>query len=205
MAVASYLQLRQVRPFSDAIIRESSDLVHIQKLAAATSSLDADLERYLVIRGAEYKESVLQDLQVMDDELEFLKSSPTNDIQLILVALEETMTRLQSGVELMLESQTATSGEITQQIVTTYNDIDGIKQLQEDLSEKTLSGLQAAAQTQSQIANNVLTQFVILGVIVLVVAGVSAWTTDRRLRTITTLTSAATEIAAGDYIPCGNG
>ena len=84
MAVASYLQLRQVKPFSDAIIRESSDLVHIQNLAAATSSLDADLERYLVIRGAEYKESVLQDLQVMDDELEFLKSSPTDDIQLTL-------------------------------------------------------------------------------------------------------------------------
>ena len=201
MAVASYLQLRQVKPFSDAIIRESSDLVHIQNLAAATSSLDADLERYLVIRGAEYKESVLQDLQVMDDELEFLKSSPTDDIQLTLVALEETMTRLQSGVKLILETQStnATSGEITRQIVAVYNDIDGIKQLEEKLSEKTLGGLQAAAQTQSQIAGNVLTQFVILGVVVLVIAAFTGWTTDRRLRTISTLTTTATEIAGGNF------
>jgi len=201
MAVASYLQLRQVRPFSDVIIHDSSDLVHIQKLTAATSSLDADLERYLVIRGSEYKDSVLQDLQVMNEELEYLKSSPTDDIQIILIALEETMTRLQSGVELMLNTQTsdATSGEITRQIVTVYNDIDGIKNLQEDLSAKTLSGLQAAAQAQSQIAGNVLTQFVILGFVVLVIAAGAAWTTDRRLRTITTLTSTATEIAGGDF------
>jgi PAS domain S-box-containing protein len=200
MAVASYLQLRQVGPYSDTIIHDSSNLVHIQKLVAATSSLDADLERYLVIRGIEYKESVLQDLQVMDEELEFLKSSPTVDIQLTLVTLEETMTRLQSGVELLLDSQTTnvTSGEITRQIVAVYNDVDEVKQLQADLSARTLDELQATAQTQSQIAGNVLTQFVILGVVVLVIAIVTGFTTDRRLRTISTLTDTATKIAAGD-------
>jgi PAS domain S-box-containing protein len=136
----------------------------------------------------------------MDEELEFLRNDPTDDIQLTLIALEETLTRLQSGVELMLETQTsnATSGEITRQIVTVYNDIDGIKNLQEDLSVKTLGSLQAAAQTQSQIASNVLSQFVILGIVVLVIAAFTAWTTDRRLRTISTLTNTATKIAAGD-------
>ena len=201
MAVASYLQLRQVGPYSVSIVHDSSDLVHIQKLAAATSSLDADLERYLVIRGVEYKESVLQDLQTMSDELDFLKSNPTDDIRLTLVALEETITRLQSGVELLLESQSAneTSGEITRQIVSVYNDVDEVKQLHEDLSASTLDRLQTAAQTQSQIASNVLTQFVILGIVVVVIAAFTAWTTDRRLRTISNLTSTATEIASGDF------
>ena len=36
MAVASYLQLRQVKPSSEAIINNSSDLDHLQRLAAAT-------------------------------------------------------------------------------------------------------------------------------------------------------------------------
>jgi GAF domain-containing protein/HAMP domain-containing protein len=200
MAIASYVQLRQVRPYSDAIIQNSSDQVELQKMAAATSALDADLERYLVIRGVEYQESVQTDLQEIADAFAVLKSNPTTDIQSELAALEETITRLQLGVQQVLEVQAAeaSSGEITRRIVTVYDDIDQLKQQQEELAAKTLSGLQSTAQTQSQIANNVLTQFVILGIVVLVIAVATAITTDRRLRTISTLTNTATEIAAGD-------
>ena len=45
MAVVSYLQLRQVRPYSDAIIKNSLDQVQLQKLATATSALDAVSEK----------------------------------------------------------------------------------------------------------------------------------------------------------------
>ena len=200
MAVASYLQLRQVQPYSDVIIQNSIDQVQLQKLAAATSALDADLERYLVIRGVEYQESVQADLQEIAEAFAVLQSSSTADVQSELVALDETITQLQLGVQQVLDAQAsdASSGEITLQIVTVYDNIDRVKQLQEALSAKILGGLQNTAQTQNQIANNVLNQFVILGVVVLVIAVFTAWTTDRRLRTITTLTSAATEIAAGD-------
>jgi len=200
MAVASYFQLRQVRPYSETIIQNSSDQVQLQKLAAAISALDADLERYLVIRGVEYKESVQTDIQEMIEALAVMQSNSSADIQPELATLGETITQLQLGVEQVLDAQAsgATSGETTLRIVTVYDDIDRVKQLQEELSAKTLDALQATAQTQSQIANNVLTQFVILGAVVLVVAVVSAWTTDRRLRSISTLTSTATEIAAGD-------
>ena len=200
MAVASYLQLRQVRPYSEAIIHDSLDQVQLQKLAAATSALDADLERYLVIRGAEYQESVQLDLQEIAEAFTALQNTPTTEIQPELVALEGTIAQLQLGVQRVLDVQNtnATSGEITLHIVTVYDNIAQVKQLQEELSAKTLGGLQASAQTQSQIASNVLTQFVILGVVVLLVAVFTAWTTDRRLRTISTLTSTATQIAAGD-------
>ncbi len=200
MAVASYLQLRQVRPFSEIIIHNSSDLVQLQKLAAATSALDADLERYLVIRGVEYQESVLQDLQDIADAFTLLQSTPQPDIQSDLAALEEAIIQLQVGVQDVLNAQStnASSGEINRYIVVVYNAIDQVELIQESLSETTLNGLQAAAQTQSQIANNVLTQFVILGIVVLMIAIVTTLTTDRRLRTISTLTNTATEIAAGD-------
>ena len=200
MAVASYIQLRQVKPYSDAIIQNSFDQVQLQKLAAATSALDADLERYLVIRGVEYQESVQTDLQEIAEAFAVLQSSSTADVQSELTTLEETITQLQLGVQQVLDAQAsdASSGETTLRIVTVYDHIDRVKQLQEALSAKTLSVSQATAQTQSQIAGNVLTQFVILGTVVLVIAVFTAWTTDRRLRTITTLTSAATEIAAGD-------
>lgn len=201
MAVVSFLQLRQVRPYSEAIIRDSLDQVQLQKLAAATSALDADLERYLVIRGAEYQENVQTDLQEIEEAFSALQSTSTGGTQSEMVALEGTITQLQLGVQQILDVQSAeaSSGEITRRIVTVYDDIERVKEFQEELSAKTLGEVQATAQTQSQIASNVLTQFVILGVVVLVIALIAAWTTDRRLRTITTLTSTATEIAGGNF------
>lgn len=200
MTIASYFQLRQIKPFSDSITQDGSALVHIQSMTAATSALDADLERYLVIHGLEYKEYVQADLQIMADELKLLQNSPSKETRLVLVALQETMTRLQSRVNLVLEAQSAnaSSGEINRQIVAVYDDVEAVKQMQEDLSTKTLGRLQSAADTQRQIANNVLRQSLLLGLVVTGIAVVTSLLADRRLRTISTLTSTATAIAAGD-------
>jgi GAF domain-containing protein/HAMP domain-containing protein len=130
-----------------------------------------------------------------------LQSTPSTNIQSDLLTLGDDIAQLQLGVQQVLDAQSvnASSGEINRYIVVVYDDIERVKQLQEELTAKTLSELQTTAQTQSQIATNVLTQFVILGIVVLAIAVVTAWTTDRRLRTISTLTSTATEIAAGDF------
>jgi PAS domain S-box-containing protein len=200
MAAASYFQLRQVRPFSDLIIQNSSDLVNIQRLSSATSALDTDLERYLVIRGVEYRESVQMDLQEMADVLAFLQKNPNADTQAILSKLEETTTSLQKEVQPLLDLQdpSSSSGDINRSIVTVYSNLDQLKLLQEELSAKTLASLQSTAQTQSLIANNVLTQSVILGLIVSLIAVVTTLSTDRRLRTLSILTDTTVAITGGD-------
>jgi CHASE3 domain sensor protein len=149
MAAASFFQLRQVRPFSDLIIQNSSDLVNIQRLSSATSALDTDLERYLVIRGVEYRESVQMDLQEMADVLAFLQKNPNADTQAILSKLEETTTSLQKEVQPLLDLQdpSSSSGDINRSIVTVYSNLDQLKLLQEELSAKTLASLQSTAQT----------------------------------------------------------
>ena len=202
MAVASYLQLRQVQPYSDAIIQDGVELVAYQRMAKSISSLDANLERYLVIRGVEYREAVETNLQEISDELTFLKGKddPTEEDSILLEELGNTISQLQSDVQKMFELQPdASSREINQYTIVVYDEIEKAKQLQEELTAITFDVLESTAQTQSQVAGNLLTQFVILGTVVLVIAVVSAWTTDRRLRTISTLTSTATEIAAGDF------
>jgi PAS domain S-box-containing protein len=200
MAAASFFQLRQVRPFSDLIIQNSSDLVNIQRLSSATSALDTDLERYLVIRGVEYRESVQMDLQEMADVLAFLQKNPNADTQAILSKLEETTTSLQKEVQPLLDLQdpSSSSGDINRSIVTVYSNLDQLKLLQEELSAKTLASLQSTAQTQSLIANNVLTQSVILGLIVSLIAVVTTLSTDRRLRTLSILTDTTVAITGGD-------
>ena len=199
MAVASYLQLRQVRPSSETIIHDSADLDQLQRLAAATAALDADLERFLVIRGVEYRETVQADLQVMDEVLGVLQESHSDGDHLESVKLGEVINRLQASVErVMAQASNASTGETNRQIVSVYNDIDILKGLQEDLSAKTLAGLQATAQAQSILAGNVLTQSTLLSIIVVLVALVTVFVTDRRLRAISNLTNTATAIAAGE-------
>lgn len=200
MAVAGFLQLRQVRPSSELIITSSSDMAHLQSLAIATSALDADLERYLIIGGVEYQDTVKADLQAMVDALALLRNNPAPDIQPDLAKLETTITGLQAAVQNVLEAQSANtaSGDINRYVVQVYGDIDSAKQVQDGLSAKALARLQTTAQNQSAIANNVLTQWVILGIAVVLITGITSLVTDRRLRTISTLTATAKAIAAGD-------
>ncbi len=200
MAVASFLQLRQVRPSSALIIANSSDMAHLQDLAIATSALDADLERYLIIGGVEYQETVKSDLQAIVDAIELLKKNPAAEMQADLTKLDSTVAGLQAGVNQVLgaSSTNASSGDINRYVVGVYTSIDTAKQLQEDLSAKELARLQSTAQSQSTVANNVLTQWAILGIAVIVLTVITSLFTDRRLRAISTLTSTATAIAAGD-------
>jgi len=199
-SIASYIQLRQVKPFSELIIHNSSDLVYLQRLTAATLALDADLERFLAISSPENQNIAQKDLQEMADSLALLQRTPTADIQPLLAELEQAIAQLQGGVQRVFEARStnASSGEVNRSTLQVYDDLKNFKQLQEDLSAKTLAGLEAIAQAQSAIANNVLTQSAILGIVVSLIALITMLVTDRRLRAISILTSTATAIAAGD-------
>jgi len=171
-------------------------------LAAAAAALDADLERYLVIQGTEYKESVEEDLQEMEDAVTNLQSTAvTDDDQQALADIEFIVSQLQIRVEnvIKLQESDASSGEITRIIVAIYSDIDRLQELQENLSDQTIATIQSTAEAQSVIASNVVTQSVILGIIVVVITIIATVTTDRRLRPIVSLTNTTTAIAEGDF------
>ncbi|NTU55431.1 MAG: PAS domain S-box protein [Anaerolineales bacterium] len=200
LVTASYFQLRQVRPFSNLIVHDSSDLVNIQRLSSATSALDADLERYLIIQGAEYRDSVQNDLQEMSDSLALLQADPIAGTETDLSELGTTIAALQEKIEPILDTKSAdfSSADINRLIVAIYNDIDQAKLLQDELSARTLTSLQTTAQAQGSIADNVLTQSVVLGIVASLIAVITTLLTDRRLRAISNLTQTATAIANGD-------
>ena len=200
LVTASYFQLRQVRPFSNLIVHDSSDLVNIQRLSSATSALDADLERYLIIQGAEYRDSVQNDLQEMSDSLALLQADPIAGIETDLSELGTTIAALQEKIEPILDTKSTdfSSADINRLIVAIYNDIDQAKLLQDELSARTLTSLQTTAQAQGLIADNVLTQSVVLGIVASLIAVITTLLTDRRLRAISNLTQTATAIANGD-------
>jgi putative methionine-R-sulfoxide reductase with GAF domain len=200
LAVVSYLQLRQVQPYSGVIISTSSNMSYLQRLSAATAALEADLEQYQTIYEAETLDSIQKDFQEIEEAFALLKGSPRTKRTTDLQDLGGAINRLRDEVSFVLEAEStnASSGDVNRKIEDLYFDIDVAKEHQKILSANTLSDLQATAQSQSRIADNVLRQSVILGVIVIAIAVIMSLTTSRRLRAITTLTNTILLIAAGD-------
>ncbi len=199
MAVATFYQLSQVRTYSEQIIPDSSQMGYLQSLGLATSALDADLERFLVIRGAEYHDSVLQDLTDITGALDNMQRTAGTAALPTIQTLQDIVARLQPEASALLEMEAGSlSTDVNQQIVAIYADIDQVKQLQQALSADTLTQLQATARAQGRITSDVITQTVILGLVVFLIGVVTSLVMDRTMRPIGVLTETATAIAAGD-------
>ena len=201
MVTASYFQLRQIKPSSDIIVQDSEELVDIQRLSNAISAFDVDMERFLTLRSIEYRESVEEDLQEMTDVVVEFQEDPdtTQELQGVISELGNTVAELQTETDTVFNLvDSSSSTDINRSVISLYQNVDQAKELQEKLLTFTLITLQTAAQTQGVIADNVLTQSVILGIIVGLIAIVTTVVTDRRLRTISTLTNTAAAITAGD-------
>ena len=201
MVAASYFQLRQIKPSSDIIVQDSGELVEIQRLSNAISAFDVDMERFLTLRSIEYRESVEEDLQEMTDVVVEFQEDPdtTQELQGVISELGNTVAELQTETDTIFNLvDSSSSTDINRSVISLYQNVDQAKELQEKLLTFTLITLQTAAQTQGVIADNVLTQSVILGIIVSLIAIITTVVTDRRLRTISTLTNTAAAITAGD-------
>lgn len=201
LVATSYFQLQQVKPSSDIIIEDSEELVELQRLSVSISALDVDMERYLTIRGATYREDVQRDLQEIADVIAGLQEDPnsTPEIQKLVAELEIVAIDLQTKVDLVFATlNKSSSADINRSVIGVYQTIDQIKELQQELSSLTLAFLQSTAQAQGLIASKVLTQSIVLGIIVTMVAVITTIIMDRRLRTISTLTETAVAISGGD-------
>ncbi|HTP11803.1 MAG TPA: GAF domain-containing protein, partial [Anaerolineae bacterium] len=199
MAIATFFQLNQVRTYSEQIIPDSTQIDYLQRLALATSALDADLERFLVIRGAEYRDSVLQDLTDMTSALNGMRPDAASKEQEQVQNARDIVTRIESEVSALLNTGTENATtDVNQQIVTIYDDIGQVKQLHQSLSAEELAQLQAAAMAQGRITSDVITQTIVLGLFVFVIAVIASLLINRIMRPIVALTETATAIAAGD-------
>ena len=98
----------------------------LQRIALASSALDADLERYLVIRGPEYKDSVQADLTEMVNAISLLQENPEPSAQSTLTELSATLARLQNEVDAVFDVSLAdaSSGDVHRQIVAIDADIE---------------------------------------------------------------------------------
>lgn len=198
-AMAGYLQLGQVRSASQQIIPTSSQIASLQDLGLSISGLDANLERFFVVGGPQLQENIIQNLQNISDDMESMKQNAAEETTPALTELEQTIVSLETEVMALLEVESTASREINQRILSVYDQIDSVKQLHQALTEETLAQLRDTSQRQETITGGVLTQLLILGLSVSVIAIAASLFVTRSIATpLTGLAERASDIAAGD-------
>ena len=204
-AVGGYIQLSQVRQNAERIVPESLQIESLQTLALAVTSMDANLERFFIIGGVQFRDAILNDLSRLQEVVQSLKGNLAEDaspaVENEIVALETAVADLETEVVALVSADTTAvaSREINQRILAIYSRIDTIKELQEDFSAQTLEGVKELTISQARIANNLSLQFAILGLATILIAVGATWFITRSIATpLAHLTETASRIAEGE-------
>ncbi|HXV44373.1 MAG TPA: HAMP domain-containing protein, partial [Anaerolineae bacterium] len=205
MVSVGFYQLNQVRMTARQIPQDSLQLAALQDLTLALTSLEANLERLLVIGGAQFKDAISHDLEAMVSALEALQSqedfgSQADDDQ-AMAEVEERLNSLAGEMNSLMEAEYTelSSKEINQKIISINTQIDSLKQLAQALSVEELNQLQQSALDQEGITTNVITQFLVLGSLAaLIVVGALVVVTPSIATPLARLAQTANQIAEGN-------
>jgi signal transduction histidine kinase len=170
----------------------------LQDLALAIFSLDANVERYLVIGGLELQESILQDFRNIEDTLGSINKNANPQTRPILKEIEETIVELETEITDLMESPPSASREMNEKIVAIVSRIKSAERLHQELSAVTLAQLQDTVLKQKSILSSVSAQFLVLsGLVSLIVVAASLLVTRSIAVPLSNLTATAARIAAG--------
>jgi len=199
LAAAILVQLSQIRPYSESIVRD----VALQKYARAITvqifALDGDLERYILLQSPEYRELAQSEIQGLAAAVSSLRADTDAEVEPILAEMESLLPRLQENIDRLLnKTDSLSTGEVNKLILEAYADLENFGTQQQNLSQLLVERIRQTAQTQIQVASRVQAQTLAVSILVGVIAIAVAIATDFSLRNITRLTAAAAAMAQGD-------
>ena len=200
VSLISYTQLHRFRQTTDEAIPTSQLLQLFQRYTENLSTLDSDIERYLVIGGAEIRDNVELDsiaLAQVVDEIELIASSNlANDVLELQVATQHLVT---SATEL-INIDGVGSRDRNEQMLQTFDAVEHAHEILQQSVEETLTQLETTITNQEDIVATVLSQQIILGIVVIIIASLGSILITRSIvNPLTHIISITTNIARGDY------
>ncbi len=201
MAGVGYFQLNQVRRSSQKVVLLSQQMAQSHEFALAISSLNSNLEQYMVIGGSQIEGKLFKDIDRMTatvarlKKLELDSTSPTvADLDRLTEVLKTEMTTL-----VKMDANGALSGEIDRQLLSVYGQIDQTEELHHRLAGETLRDLQRITAIQESTLIRVLNQLLVLAPLTLIFAiGASVLMAQGIVNPLSKLTEVATRIAGGE-------
>ncbi len=167
MLLISYFQLKNVRSSTEQIIPNCLQMNLNQDIALHISSLDSNIERFFIIGGVQIQEDIFHDLEHISKNLESMKKQDNERMITIIKELENIVVGLRKDILNTIETEITnlSSREINEKIISVYSKIKYAKQLHRELTTKILTQLHDTVKEQDSIMDNMIYQFVILGIL----------------------------------------
>lgn len=198
MIVGGYHELQKVRTFSEDILPYGQRIGRLQSLGVALSSLDANVERLIVVGDLEVQDKVRRDLQ----DIDILLAATAGDTT---AATRETMTRLRKLADSLRTRLRAISdsqdgaGSRNEKILAIYADLRGARQLLRDASLEAQARLEDGVSDQKAIIAKMTLQFLAVAAMVLLSAvAASLFLAHSIAAPLTLLAKTSEKIAAGE-------
>jgi PAS domain S-box-containing protein len=172
MLLISYFQLKNVKNSTEQIIPNSLQMNLNHDISLNISSLDSNIDRFFVIGGTQVQEDIFHDLENMTEHLESMKKQDNERAMPIIKELENIIAGLRKDILNAIETKTTklTSREMNEKIISVYSKIKDTKQLHRELTTEILTQLNDTVKAQCSIINNIIYQFVILGILLFLLA-----------------------------------
>ena len=200
VSLISFVQLSRFRQSTEEAIPASRLLGLFQQYTTTLSSLDSDIERYLVIGGAEIRNIVEEGATALNQVYSEIELAAPNSILIDLTELENATNGLVTSSLELLNGEDVDSRQRNNQILDTFDAVAHAEDVLTQSVQAMLTQLENTIDSQENIVTSVLAQQIILAVVTIMVALIGSIIITRSIVSpITLITSATTEIAHGDY------
>jgi len=198
MIVGGYYELEQVRTVSEDILPYGQRIGRLQSLGVSLSSLDANVERLIVVGDPEVQDKVRRDLEDIDAIVATMNDGTSAASRTTMTELRQLVDGLRTRLRAIAERPDSVRGR-NESILAIYADLRRARQLLRDTSLETQARLEDGVRDQKAIIAKMTLQFLAVAAMVLLSAVVASLFVARSIAApLTTLARTAEKIAAGE-------
>jgi PAS domain S-box-containing protein len=198
MIVGGYHELEQVRTVSEDILPYGQRIGRLQSLSVSLSSLDANVERLIVVGDPEVQDKVRRDLQDIDAIAAAMNDGTSAAPRTAMSEMRQLVDGLRTRLRAIAERPDSARGR-NESILAIYADLRRARQLLRDTSLETQARLEDGVRDQKAIIAKMTLQFLAVAAMVLLSAVVASLFLARSIAApLTTLARTAEKIAAGE-------
>ena len=199
--IANYYQLTRFRSLAEAATPQIASLATLQEYAVSHSTLQADLDRFLVVNSLQSRESLFSALTQMQTALDALVKTSSSENEADLETLTQETENLKNEVSMLWEfiANGNSADGINQQIVNVFALLDLTTDYQQALTASIMEQVENTILNEGKIVSQIVIQQALLAITASGLAVIAAYVLSRSIaRPMSGILKTVTQITGGD-------